>query len=133
MAVTNELGVTLERVKNAFEQDIDPADEAWVEDRIDTAARLLIRKVPALVARIVAGELDADFVKDKVVACVLRVLRNPEGLESEQEGNYDYKFRNLVASGDLWYTRDELNDLAAPDRKDQPRTVFSKATEGWAF
>lgn len=117
--------------------DLENLDE-WYQGKIDEAVRLLIRKAPTLVARMAAYDpvsgigLDPDFVKDKVLGAVMRVLRDPDGLESETEGNYSYKRNPVVASGNIWFTKDELADLgigAAVTAK--PRTVFATNRYGW--
>jgi hypothetical protein len=78
-----------------------------------------------------AAGIDPAFVKDKVIGAVLRVLRNPEGIQSETEGNYSYKVNPITASGNVWYTKDELADLGVGVTADKPRTVFATNRYGW--
>jgi hypothetical protein len=129
--MSNILGLVSTDLEASYEGelDLDNLDE-WYQEKIDEAVRLLIRKVPTVVARMAAGSIDPDFVKDKVVGAVLRVLRDPEGIKSESEGNYSYDRNPIVASGNIWYTKDELADLGVVVA-DKPRTIFASNRYGW--
>lgn len=137
--MANVLGFVSTDLEASYEGqlDLDNEDE-WYQQKIDEAVRLLLRKVPNVAARMAAYDettgagLDPEFVKDKVVGAVIRVLRNPDGYESETEGQYGYKFNKAEASANVWYTQDELADLgyrnAAAGR---PRTIFASTRYGW--
>lgn len=133
--MANRLDITLSQVAASYEKTISPQKTAWVNQKIDEAVRELLSIIPDIPARIDAGSLDPDLVTDKVVAAVLRVVRNPEGIEQEGEGDYNYKLRNTVASGDIWYQEKELTALGwiAPTKRDTPRTVFSRPSRGFGF
>lgn len=129
--MSNVLGYVSTDLEASYEGDLDLENlDEWYQEKIDEAVRLLIRKVPTVVARMAAGSIDPDFVKDKVVGAVLRVLRDPEGIQSETEGNYAYKRNPIVASGNIWFTKDELADLGVA-RADKPRTIFASNRYGW--
>lgn len=137
--MSNVLGYVSTDLEAAYEGqlDLDNQDE-WYQEKIDEAVRLLLRKAPGIVGRMAAynsitGEgLDPAFVKDKVVGAVLRVLRNPEGLLSESEGDYSYRLNPVVASANIWFTKDELADLGISDSTTvKPRTVFATNRYGW--
>lgn len=129
--MSNVLGLVSTDLEASYEGELDLENlDEWYQEKLDEAVRLLIRKVPTVVARMAAGSIDPDFVKDKVVGAVLRVLRNPEGIQSETEGNYSYKVNPITASGNVWFTKDELADLGAV-RADKPRTVFASNRYGW--
>lgn len=116
--MANVLGIVSTDLEGPYEGelDLDKLDD-WYQDKIDEAVRLLIRRAPSIVSRIANYDaglgtgLDPAFVQDKVVNAVLRVIRDPEGLESESEGSYSYKRNPVVASGNIWYTKEELADL----------------------
>ena len=119
------------------ELDLENLDE-WYQDKIDEAVRLLLRKAPTIIQRMAAYNptqgtgIDPDFVKDKVLGAVLRVLRNPEGLMSETEGDYSYRLNPVVASANVWYTKDELADLGITSGGTvKPRPVFATNRYGW--
>lgn len=137
--MSNVLGYVSTDLEAPYEGqlDLDNLDD-WYQEKIDEAVRLLLRKAPTIVSRMSAydpvtgGGIDPAFVKDKVIGAVLRVLRDPEGFESETEGNYSYKRSAVVASGNIWYTRDELADLGVTEiQAVKPRTVFATNRYGW--
>lgn len=133
--MSNVLAVTLANVESSYEGIISSGRRAWVEGKIDEAVRELVNLIPSIPARVAAGTLDHEYVTDKIVGSVLRVVRNPEGLESEQEGDYSYKLRNIMASGDIWYTDKDLYQLGYVDPKKNgvPRTVYTQPSRGFGF
>ena len=132
--MANVLNVTIENVANSYEGKIAIEDVAWVETKIDEAVRELLSIIPSIPKRIANGQLDPELVTDKVVGAVLRVVRNPQGIESEGEGDYNIRLRNSVASGDIWYQEKDLIQLGkVVETKNKPRTVHSRATPGWGF
>lgn len=137
--MSNVLGYVSTDLEGPYEGelDLDNLDD-WYQEKIDEAVRLLIRKAPNLVARMTSYDpttgvgLDPEFVRDKVIGAVLRVVRDPDGIESETEGNYSYKRNPIVASANIWYTKDELADLGiSVSATVKPRTVFASTRYGW--
>lgn len=98
----------LSDVQDAYESTIPAERNAWVQNLIERASRLLDARVPSLAGRLAAQTQDAFAVKDAIVAAVLRVFRNPEGVGSETEGNYLYSLNRDVAAGKLYFTGDDL-------------------------
>lgn len=133
--MSNSLGLTLTEVSNSYEGTIPSSKFAWVNTKIDEAVRELLSKVPDIPTRIAAGTLDEQFVKDKAIAAVLRVVRNPTGFDQEAEGDYSYRLNPRVASGDIWYPESDLISLGwvNAQRRDTPRTVYSQASRGFGF
>lgn len=130
----NVLNITSEDVAKSYEGEISIPEVAWVEQKIDEAVRTLVGLIPSIPSRVHKGELDADLVKDKIVEAVLRVVRNPQGIESEGEGDYNIRLRNTTASGDIWFQEKDLILLGLNvTKKHRPRTIHSKATPGWGF
>lgn len=80
---------------------------------LDAAWRALQREDRGLVARITAGDVDAATVGDVVYAAARRVLRNPDGVESESGGVDDYteSWKRADATEDLYFTAAELRRL----------------------
>jgi hypothetical protein len=137
--MANPLGYVSTDLVPKYEEelDFDNLDE-WYQEKVDEAVRLLLRKGPNLIARMAAynpatgAGIDPAFVKDKVMGSVMRVLRDPEGLKSETEGNYSYERNPIVASGNIWFTKEELADLGIGAAVSHiPRTVFAKTRYGW--
>ena len=133
--MTNVLAMTVEDIRDSYEDEIEEQDEAYVNAVIDRAVRKLLAlpSMSTVMTRVDAGVLNVELVKDTVITAVLRVIRNPEGLEGEHEGNYEYKLRNLVASGDIWFSDADLLPLLPVKPSNAPKTVFSKLTKGWGF
>jgi hypothetical protein len=133
--VANDLGITIDKVTASYEGVIADQQTAWVNQKIDEAVRELLSIIPDIPTRIAAGKLSVELVTDKVVAAVLRVVRNPTGYDQESEGDYSYKLRPTVASGDIWYPSKDLIQLGwvNADKERTPRTVFSRSSRGFGF
>lgn len=84
---------------------------------LDVAWRQLQREDRSLVTRISADEIDAATVADVVTAAARRVLRNPEGRESESGSIDDYQeaWKNADPSQDVYFTAAELRRLQSVD------------------
>lgn len=132
--MANDLNITLDKVTASYEAVIPSSKFEWVNTLIDKAVRQLLSFIPDIQERITAGTLDADLVTDKVVDAVLRVVRNPTGFEQEGEGEYNYRLRPTVASGDIWYPEKDLIQLGWISASiNRPRTVFSTPSRGFGF
>ncbi|WP_232676682.1 hypothetical protein [Nocardioides sp. R-C-SC26] len=90
--------------------DDDNVAQTW----LDVAWRALVREVPSIPARVASGELTDGDVVDVVCAATMRVLRNPEGYESESGGVDDYQesIKRADASMDVYFTAAEIRRLA---------------------
>lgn len=95
-----------------YQGDIDVA-QAW----LDAAWRALCREVPSVETRIAAAELEVAVVIDVVAAAALRVLRNPEGVESDSGAIDDYQEarKHADATQDVYFTAAELRRLQPAD------------------
>lgn len=80
---------------------------------LDVAWRALRREVPTLDADLASGAVDPMDVIDVLASAVLRVLRNPEGFESEsgQIDDYSESWKRSDASLDVFFTAAELRRL----------------------
>jgi hypothetical protein len=72
-----------------------------VETRLADAERLIRRTITDMDARVDAGTIDAEDVKQVEAQMVLRLVRNPEGVYQETDGNYSYMLSRELASGKL--------------------------------
>ena len=117
---------TFQDVDDAFEEDLDTEQRTWVENKIARASRMLRRKVPGLDARVTSGKLEREAVVDVIAEAVLRIIRNPAGLQMEMEGNYSYQARASVAGGDLRFLPDELALLRKPSTEKYGRSIQSR-------
>lgn len=87
-----------------------PASPRVQKTRLGEAWRALQVEVTDLVANLAAGVVDHDVVIDVLCAAALRVLRNPEGAESQSTAIDDYSETVKLAdsSADLYFTAAEL-------------------------
>lgn len=108
--MTNRLDLTPTDLEDYFEQDL-PADIGWLQKLIDRAVRELTALCPTLLTRIEQGKVDRELVVDVIAEAVLRVVRNPLGVQSEGEGNYNYRLNARVASGDLWFPPEDVEKV----------------------
>jgi len=79
---------------------------------------MLLGRRPTLEADMTAGTVASGNVIRVVSAMVLRILRNPDGMESEAVDDYRFTRHELMASGALYVTGDELADVT-PGRRGQ--------------
>jgi hypothetical protein len=78
---------------------------------LDDAWALLTSRRPALDGDVTAGTVSTTNAVRVVCAMVLRVLKNPDGYSSESVDDWTGRRDELVASGVLHVTPDELADL----------------------
>lgn len=100
-----------------------PSDLDWVGSASDAGlVAKLISKAEIRLASIIGARggdllvLAADptkllLIQDVLENAVARVLRNPEGLKSESEGDYSYTLNSLDASGNIWFPDSEVDAL----------------------
>lgn len=104
--------MTVAELEERSEKPLDNFTEPYLANLIrQTIDRINTRWGSRVSARIASGALTVELFKDVVARSVLRVVRNPHGYTSEQEGNYAYQLRYTVASGVLTFTDDDLVDL----------------------
>lgn len=86
-------------------------EEALVERRLEQVERMIIRRIPDLDAKIAAEDIDEADVIDIEAEAVYRVVRNPEGIYSETDGNYSFELNREAADNSLRITVDEWRIL----------------------
>lgn len=80
------------------------------------AWELLLSRRPTLEDDMAAGTVRTGNVERVIAAMVIRILKNPDGKKSEGVDDYQYARHELLASGLLHVTPDELADIT-PGRK----------------
>lgn len=108
--------------------------EAQVQTQIEDAIDYLDNRWRAVIeSRLASGLLSTRRFTRVISDAVLRVVRNPRGLTSENEGGYGYAQRPDVASGNLWFTADDLESLTGirPTQAAVPKTVGIALDRGW--
>lgn len=86
----------------SFDESVNA--EAFLAD----AWALATLKIPELDARVTAETIDLSLVRMVICAAVLRVLKNPDGKQTEQLEDYRYTMAEGAASGTLFLTDEEL-------------------------
>ena len=94
------------------------------------ASAILRARVPRLDDRVDDDTLDAALPRSVCVQMVLRVLRNPDGLISEQIDDYGIR-RADSAAGSLHVTSDELALLTEAPGSGAAFTIAPAYTPGW--
>lgn len=102
--------------------------ETQIADAIDYAnSRWRVQ----ILSRLASGTLTENLYKRTVSDAVLRVVRNPEGYANEADGGYSYGLRPAVASGNLWFTADDIETLAGIGTASTPGTIGIGLDRGW--
>lgn len=109
-------------VRAILARELDAAQTALVERRLEQVEWMILRRIPDLLEQIGAGDLDEADVIDIEAEAVLRVVRNPEGLFSEQDGNYGYQLSREAADNSLRILPEEWQTLGI-----KPSRMFSIA------
>jgi len=78
-----------------------PEELVVIDVRLEDVERMILRRVPTLDALVAAGTIDSDDVIQVEADAVLRLVRNPEGYQSETDGNYTYMFQSGMTAGRL--------------------------------
>ncbi len=103
-----------------------PSDLDWVGSATDVGvvAKLISKAEVRLAAAVAArgGDLTVlatdpaklPLIQDVLENAVARVVRNPEGLKSESEGDYSYTLNALDASGNIWFPDSDLDAIFVP-------------------
>lgn len=127
---------TADDVTELWAKDPEPEVIALIERRLQQVERMIIRRIPGLAAKVEAGQIDRADVVDIESDAVLRLVRNPEGYQSETDGSYTYMLRADLTAGKLTITGEEweilgVNSLSrmsvlVPDLSmPQPNTPFA--------
>lgn len=102
---------TASDVQTLLAKELDTAQTALVERRLDQIERTIIHRIPDLLERVAAGDLDEEDVRDIEAEAVYRVVRNPEGLHSEQDGTYGYQLSREASDNTLRILPEEWERL----------------------
>lgn len=94
------------------------------------ASAILRARAPSIDDRLTEATLDPALPRSVAVQMVLRVLRNPDGLVSEQIDDYGIR-RADSAAGSLTVTDDELALLTEAPGSGAAFTVYPAYTPGW--
>jgi hypothetical protein len=120
-------------VKNRYEGDISVFDPEYVAAQIADAVDFALSRWRAeITSRLASGDLTPNLYKRVIANAVLRVIRNPQGFSNENDGGYGYGLRATVASGDMWFTDDDIESLAGSQGNAVPGTIRLGVERRWA-
>ena len=85
---------------------------------LDDAWAMLLGRRPSLEADLASGAVTEANIVRVLCAMVLRVMKNPDGYDSETIDDYTYRRNAIISTGALHVTSDELADIT-PGRKRQ--------------
>lgn len=117
-----------EDVDNSFEGSIPEEMRVYIDTKIDEAETLLRTLVPRLQQSPQLSEIDLSNAKRLVCAAVLRVFRNPIGLQSQTSGPWSQTLFEDNATGMLTFSDD---DLAVFRLKKRSRVGMVGVTRPW--
>ncbi|WP_280350348.1 Gp19/Gp15/Gp42 family protein [Nocardia abscessus] len=102
---------TAEDVAVRWNRTLTEEETALVNARLADVERRIKRRIPDLAAKITAGTVDVEDVKQVEADAVLRLVRNPEGYIQESDGSYSYMLSQEAASGKLEILPEEWESL----------------------
>lgn len=88
-------------------RELSDEEAILVGTRLDDVERMIRRRIPDLDEKVSAGSVVEDDLIQVEAEVVLRLIRNPDGLYMETDGNYSYQFSREAASGRLEIRREE--------------------------
>lgn len=104
----------------------------YLETKIGDAVAFILDECRGVAERLRSGALDERNYKRVVTDVVMRVVRNPEGLQTESEGGYSYGARPSVASGDFWLSSQDRRTLLGSNPAKGIGTMSIGLDKGWA-
>jgi hypothetical protein len=105
-------------VIDLFPGTLDDASQDRAERLLEFASNLLRQAVPSIDARVTAGTLEPDLVRDVTAMMVVRALLNPAGAKSRSEtvgpSSLAVTLHDSLASGAVFVSAEDLRALAPP-------------------
>lgn len=80
---------------------LDEQEAEVIQTRLDDVEELIRLRIPDLDDKVALGEIRERLIVMVEAEAVLRLIRNPEGLTQETDGNYSYSISSRVSSGVL--------------------------------
>lgn len=115
--------VTVQDVQDRYDGTLPVTVQATLED----AEAIIMATVPQTARRLATGRLAWQVFLHVVCDMVLRVVRNPDGFNSEGDGSYNFSRNAAVASGNLWLTANDM-ELLTGDTGQVPGVIRMR---GW--
>lgn len=103
---------TVEDVEMRIGRELSDSERGLAASLLGDALLIIYARCPDLDERVDSGEISADVVRMIQANMVVRVLRNPEGIRQETDGDYSYTIAASTPVGEgLSLTRQELSML----------------------
>lgn len=98
---------TVEDVEVRFIRTLDVDETDFVTARLDDVELIIKSRIPDLDQKVTDGVLSAGLVAMVEADVVIRLLRNPEAVVGETDGNYSYQLNWSTVTGRLTIMPDE--------------------------
>lgn len=116
-------------IPNFYAEDVDDFTPEYLDNKLGEVVDKIRSRWGSLVAqRLATGALTERLYKGTVVRVAGRVFSNTEGYRRENAGQAGYELNPAVASGTIWFTDDDVEDLTGIRPKQS--NVFGTATIG---
>lgn len=98
---------TAEDIESRLGRELDESETIIVEQRLEDCELIILGRIPDLHAKVTAGTINGDVIAMVEADAVIRILRNPEGVVGETDGNYSYQLNWATVTGTLSLTPEE--------------------------
>lgn len=85
--------------------------DEWVQSLLQEAGVRLTARIKNLDARIAAGQVDLALAQWTVINAVCRVVRNPDGAQSQSAGPFSVTRPALEGSANVWFPESDIEAL----------------------
>lgn len=124
--------VSPDDVARRYDGDLSEFRQEYVEQQIEDVTDFITSRWSGLVqARLDGGTLTDNLYRRVVADAVLRIIRNPSGYRSENEGGYGYSQDAKVASGMLGFSQDDIDTLIGASSSVGPGSFGVGLDVGW--
>ena len=122
--------VEVDEIPKYYSESIEDFSQDFLEGKLgEVVDQINVRWGSLVERRLTEGRLPLRLYNAVVVRVASRVFANAEGLREESEGGYGYKLNPAVASGTLWFTDQDEQDLTGSNPK-RPSGPIGTATIG---
>jgi len=112
-------GVQAEDVVERWPGGDPPLSDQQITTQIRDAEDAILREFPDMPARLLAGTVPARRIARVIARMVIRLMRNPEGLRTVQQGEGSFSGSLTYAGdhpGEVYLTDEDRRDLAGKAR-----------------
>jgi hypothetical protein len=123
--------VTADRIPHYYAGDIEDLTSEFLNGKLGEVVDMIAGRHGTRVrARLASGELTQRLYEAVVVRVASRVFGNTDGFSEENAGQYGYKVNPAAASGTLWLTDDDTEDLTGIKPVKKQNSVIGTASIG---